>query len=222
MTYIENIFICIAIPLVLSLFFIQGKARFYTAFIVIGIIVCLLSAYVSSFFMEHYHTNAMITAIEITPVCEEIMKLLPLLFYLLVFEPKQQDIIPAAIAIAVGFATFENVCYLTENGAESFFFMLTRGISAGALHILCGIALGYGLAYVYRKGLSAFTGTFGLLGACICFHAIYNLLISATQKSWQHMGYFFPSAMILCLFLIKCIAEKKKKDAPLRQENKKI
>ena len=58
-----------------------------------------------------------VAAIEITPVCEEVMKLLPLLFFYLVFESEPKEMPAAAIAIAVGFATFENVCYLTENGA---------------------------------------------------------------------------------------------------------
>ena len=45
------------------------------------------------------------------------MKLLPLVFYLLVFEPEGDKIKAAAITIALSFATFENVCYLIQNGA---------------------------------------------------------------------------------------------------------
>ncbi len=121
MTYIENIFICLAIPLILSLFFTKGRARSFTLFLTVGMGVCLLGAYVSSFFMGYYGV---------------VMKLLPLLFYFLIFEPEPKELPSAAIAIAVGFATFENVCYLTENGAEDFTFLLIRGISAGAIHIL--------------------------------------------------------------------------------------
>ena len=46
-------------------------------------LVCMLSAYVNSFFMSAYGADEMIAAIEITPVCEELIKLLPLLFYFL-------------------------------------------------------------------------------------------------------------------------------------------
>lgn len=49
MTYIENIFICLAIPLILSLFFTKGRARSFTLFLTVGMGVCLLGAYVSSF-----------------------------------------------------------------------------------------------------------------------------------------------------------------------------
>ena len=133
MIYIENIFVCIAIPMLLSLFFTEHRQRVFTLFVVAGMAICLLAAYVSSFFMNYYQTNATTTMIEITPVCEEVMKLLPLLFYYLIFEPEKKQVTSAALALSVGFATFENACYLTENGASQFSFLLIRGISAGAV-----------------------------------------------------------------------------------------
>lgn len=199
MIHIENIFTCLAIPMLLSLLFTKGRTRVFTRFVVIGMGVCLFSAYVSSFFMGYYGVDAVTAAIEITPVCEEVMKLLPLLFYLLIFEPEPQRVPSAALAIAVGFATFENVCYLTENGAEDFTFLLIRGISAGALHILCGILLGFGISYVFRRRWLAMTGTVGILGVCVGFHAIYNLLITA-DGAWRSAGYLFPSLLIVCLY----------------------
>ena len=198
MMYIENIFICISIPLLLSLIFIQGEARKYTLFVCIGMGICVLSADVSSFFMNYYGVDTIEASIEITPVCEEVMKLFPLLFYILIFEPQRSQIPRVAIAIAVGFATFENVCYLTENGAADFDLLLIRGISTGALHILCGIFIGFGLAYIFRQRAIAITGMVGLLGACGVFHAIFNLLISA-DGIWRWMGYLFPSGMIIVL-----------------------
>ena len=209
MIYIENIFICLAIPLVLSMLFIGGRTRIFMLFIIAGMGVCLLSAYVNSFFMGYYGVDATVAVVEITPVCEEVMKLLPLLFYVLIFEPKVRNLPEAAVALAVGFATFENVCYLTENGAENFMFLLARGLSAGALHILCGILIGFGLSYVFRHRWLAFTGTMGLLGACIAFHAIYNLLISA-EGGWQIAGYLLPSALIVLLFAGKLLLPKLK------------
>lgn len=209
MTYIENIFICLAIPLILSLFFTKDRARSFTLFLTIGMGVCLLGAYVSSFFMGYYGVDTTVAAIEITPVCEEVMKLLPLLFYVLIFEPNMRDLPEAAVAIAVGFATFENVCYLTENGAEDLMFLLIRGLSAGALHILCGILIGFGLSHVIRRRWLAFTGTVGLLGVCIVFHAIYNLLISG-EGNWRIAGYLFPSVLIALLFVGKLLLPKLK------------
>ena len=45
MMYIENIFICISIPLFLSLIFIRGDMRKYMLFICIGMGMCVLSNY---------------------------------------------------------------------------------------------------------------------------------------------------------------------------------
>ena len=209
MIYIENIFVCLAIPLALCMLFIGGRTRRFMLFMMSGMSVCLLSAYVNSFFMGHYGVNATVAVVEITPVCEEVMKLLPLLFYILIFEPKVRTLPEAAVALAVGFATFENVCYLTENGAEDLMFLLIRGLSAGALHILCGIMIGFGLSYVFRRRRLAFTRTMGLLGTCIVFHAIYNLLISG-NGAWRIAGYFFPSALIACLFAGRLLLPKLK------------
>ena len=80
MIYIENVFVCLAIPLALCMLFIGGRTRKFMLFMVAGMGVCLLSAYVNSFFMLHYGADATVTVVEITPVCEEVMKLLPLLF----------------------------------------------------------------------------------------------------------------------------------------------
>ncbi len=202
MTYIENVFLCLTVPLILSLFFKSGSARRSTLFTILGMGICLLSAYVSSFFMGFYGTDTLTASVEITPVCEEVMKLLPLLFYLLIFEPRPNELPAAAIAIAAGFATFENVCYLAENGAENLTFLLIRGVSAGALHILCGILTGFGISHVFRRRWLMLTGTVGILGTCTGFHAIYNLLISA-DGPLRAAGYVFPSVFILCLFVIR-------------------
>ena len=160
MTYIENIFLCLALPMLLSLLFTSGSPRRFTLFVVLGMATCLLSAYVSSFFMGRHQCSAVTTAIEIAPVCEEILKLLPLLLYFLIFEPDSHKLTPAAIGIAVGFATFENVCYLTENGAGSFVFPahprhVRRGPASGLRHpdrSGTGLCVPPSVAHLHRHG----------------------------------------------------------------------
>lgn len=49
MTYIENIFICLAIPMILSMFFTKRETRKSTLFFVTGMVVCMIAAYISSF-----------------------------------------------------------------------------------------------------------------------------------------------------------------------------
>ena len=191
MTYIENVFVCMAAPLVVALLSLKRGHRAALVFCLAGMGACLLSAYLNTFFAQLYQADAVNAATQIAPVVEEVMKLLPLLFYLLIFEPKAEQIKNAAVITALSFATFENVCYLIQNGAGHFSFIFFRGIGTGAMHVICGAIVGGGLAYVWQRTWLKIAGTCGLLGAAITFHAIYNLLI-AYGGAAQYIAYLLP------------------------------
>ena len=103
--------------------------------------------------------------------------------------------IPAAITVALSFATFENVCYLIQNGADRFSFIFFRGFGTGAMHVLCGLIVGGGLTYTWRRTWLKVAGTCGLLGAAITLHAIYNLLI-AYGGAAQYVAYALPVLLV--------------------------
>ena len=151
MTCIENIFICMASPLLVAALCMGRRRLRFFLFGVAGMGVCLLSAYINTFLAAVYQTDALAATVEIAPVVEEVMKLLPLVFYLLVFEPEAERIKPAAITAALSFATFENVCYLIQNGAGRFSFIFFRGFGTGAMHVLCGLIVGGGLTYAWQR-----------------------------------------------------------------------
>ena len=195
MTYIENIFVCVAAPLLVAAFCMGRKYLRFFLFTFAGMGACLISAYVNTFFVAIYEATVFNATAEIAPVVEEVIKLLPLLFYLLVFEPEPEQIHPAALTVAAGFATFENICYLIQNGAGHFSFIFFRGIGTGAMHVICGAIVGGGLAYVWQRTWLKIAGTCGLLGAAITFHALYNLLI-AYGGAVQYAAYVLP-VMIL-------------------------
>lgn len=191
MTYIENVFVCLAAPLLLATLYIDKKYRSIFYFCFAGMGVCVLSAYINTFFARYYHADYMNATTQIAPIIEEIMKLLPLLFYLLIFEPKPEKITRAVFIVAISFTTFENVCYLIENGAAHLTYILIRGFGTGAMHIVCGTIVSYGLVYVWKHNWLRIAGTSGLLGAAITFHGIYNLLI-AYGGSLQYLAYWLP------------------------------
>ncbi|NLA11460.1 MAG: PrsW family intramembrane metalloprotease [Firmicutes bacterium] len=191
MTYIENIFVCIAAPLLVTALCMGKRYARIFFFCFAGMAACLLSAYINTFFAQLYNADLINATTQIAPVVEEIMKLLPLLFYLLIFEPKAEKINTAVLIVATGFATFENICYLTQNGAAQLSFLLIRGFGTGAMHIVCGAVVGFGLVYVWPRGWLRVAGTGGLLGAAITFHAIYNLLI-AYGGTVQYIAYALP------------------------------
>ena len=115
-----------------------------------------------------------------------------------------EEIKIAAVITALSFATFENVCYLIQNGAGHFSFIFFRGIGTGAMHVICGAIVGGGLAYVWRRMWLKIAGTCGLLGAVITFHAIYNLLI-AYGGAAQYIAYLLP---VLILTAGKSLARR--------------
>ena len=88
-------------------------------------------------------------------------------------------------------------------------FLLMRGISAGAVHILCGLAEGGGLAYVFYRRWLAFMGIIAVLGACIVFHGIYNLLI-ISDGIWKNAGYLLPILLLLISYWVRRLVMGKK------------
>ncbi len=197
MTYIENIFVCMIAPLIMAMLCLGKKYRRAFLFCIIGMGMCLLSAYLNTFFAGVYSATALNATTQIAPVVEEIMKLLPLLFYLAVFQPDQRKFQVAAVVIGAGFATFENVCYLTQNGAEDFWFLLIRGFGTGAMHVVCGGGYGYWIKSAWNnRGLRAVC-LFGLLCLVITYHAIYNMLVSV-GGALQYVAYIIPIFTVLC------------------------
>ena len=191
MTYIENVLVCIAAPLFITMLCVGRKYRAAFVFCFAGMLVCLLSAYLNTFFTIIYQADTMNAATQIAPVVEEIMKLLPLLFFLIVFEPDLQRFRLAAMLVAASFATFENICYLAENGAGQMLFLLIRGFGTGTMHVVCGSAYSEGLRFVWHDRLLRSVCIPGLLCVTIIYHAIYNLLVSV-GGSVQVIGYCVP------------------------------
>ena len=104
MTYVENIFLCMASPLLVAALCMGRRQLRLFLFCIAGMGVCLLSAYINTFLSAVCQADALAATVEIAPVVEEVMKLLPLAFYLLVFEPEGKRIKPAAITIALAYA----------------------------------------------------------------------------------------------------------------------
>ena len=89
MTYIENIFICMVSPLLVAALCMGRRQLRFFLFCIAGMGVCLLSAYINTFLAAVCQADALAATAEIAPVVEEMMKLLPLVFYLLVFERRE-------------------------------------------------------------------------------------------------------------------------------------
>ena len=202
MNYIENIFICLAAPLFIAVICLRGTWKRLIIFLLCGMTACLLSSYISTFFAIERGADILFASIEIAPVVEEVMKLLPVLFYLLVFEPDRLDTLECLITSAIGFATLENVCYLTQNGASHILHLLIRGFSTGAMHVVCGAIVGLGLYGLWNRLWLRTYGTVGILALAIVYHGIFNLLVSRPGIS-ARIGYVIPVLTIVLWMAVR-------------------
>lgn len=191
MIYAENILLCIAIPLVISLLFVRGDVRRYTAAFLFGMGVCLIAAYISGFLNLVSGMGENDTSVFLSPIVEELMKLMPLLFFIVLFTPEEHTLTMLAVAIGAGFATFENCCYILTSGAESFTFIMIRGLAVGVMHIVSILALAVWFIIAKHLQVFSFSSIIGGLSLSMVFHALYNLLVSEPGVS-RYIGYLLP------------------------------
>lgn len=201
MIYAENILICIAIPLLVSLLFVRGEVRRYLAAFLFGMGVCLLAAYISSFLGNTVGMTENDTAVYLSPVVEELMKLLPLGFFTVMIASKERRQTMLAVAVGAGFATFENCCYILTSGAENLGYILIRGFAVGVMHIMSILALS--MWFLIAKRLKVFNFSSITVGVSIAmiFHGLYNLLVSKPGISTV-LGFLMPPLTALLLFLL--------------------
>ena len=194
MTYIENIFVCIAAPLLVAALCMGRRYLRFFLFAFAGMGACLIASYLNTFFAALYGATAFNATAEIAPVV----------------EPAAEKILPAVITLAASFATFENICYLIEHGAERVGFLLIRGFGTGAMHIVCGAIVGFGLVYVWQRGWLRLAGTCGFLGTAVIFHGTYNLLIA--YGGWvQYIAYALPlAALALGMIASRALSRERK------------
>ena len=199
MIYSENILLCISIPLLLTAIYTRGAARRSISAFLVGMVTCLLSSYISGYLTLLTDMELNASAVYISPTIEEIMKLLPLLFFLLVFRPREMTLVTFAISLGAGFATFENCCYLLATGSESLAFTLVRGLAVGVMHIVCMLAMSLSLIMVRRYRVFSFSTVVGCLSLSVVFHALYNLLVSASGIP-SYIGYGLPILTALAFY----------------------
>ncbi len=178
MIYAENILLCIAIPLIVSLFFIHGNVRRYMGAFLTGMGMCLISAYIDGFLSVATGTGENDTSIFLSPVVEELMKLLPLMLFMIMLEVEDTMLTMLAVAIGAGFATFENCCYILTAGAGNLGYILIRGLAVGIMHIVSVLALSIWFAMAKRLRMFSIPAVAVGMSIAMIFHALYNLLVS--------------------------------------------
>lgn len=204
MIYAENIFIFLVAPFIVGLFLLKGETRRFIGFFLVGSVACLLSSYINSFIAGVCDMTSTQAIVKVTPIIEEVMKVLPLLFYMIIFMPEKNRIFKCSVALGIGFATFENCCYVVANGADDIYFVLIRGFAVGIMHVLCAVVLGFALGFGARRNHFSWIGVFASVSICVSYHAIYNLMVSGGER-WQLYGYFMPFVMVIVIVIAKTL-----------------
>ena len=123
-----------------------------------------------------------------------------MLFFLLVFEPEKRTAITGALMTAVGFATFENVCFLTSYGSAELLRLVIRGFGTGAMHVVCGMIVAIGLFFLWDQVWLRVVGGFALLCFVITFHAVFNIFVMQSGAVFW-IGSLIP-LIVIFLYLL--------------------
>ena len=201
MIYAENVLICIAVPLAITLLFTRGSAHCLTISFLAGMLVCILSAYISGFIQLISGFTAEDTSIFLSPMIEECMKLLSMLFCVYVFNPSDDDTQLCAVGVGAGFATLENCCFILSAGASLLTYVMVRGMAVGVMHIVTLVALAKGMQLLKAYKAFSLAGIVGVWSLSVTVHGLYNLLVSKPGVS-SYIGYVMPMVCAIVLYMI--------------------
>ena len=185
------LFVSIAIPLLLMVLLVEKKARLPVVFMLIGIFVSVFASEVNGLLVQMLSMDTYSITVIVTPVSEEILKALPILYYAIVISDKREKLFTSSMALGIGFALLENAYYLLNYDNFSMLSAIIRAFGAGLMHGMCTLLVGVGISFVKKKSKMFAVGTFGLLSTAIVYHGIYNILI---QSEFSIVGALLPIA----------------------------
>ena len=201
------LFISISIPLLLMALLMEKKARLPILFMIIGIFVSVFASEVNGLLSKLLSMDTYSMTVIITPVTEELLKALPVLYYAIVISDKRERLFTASMALGIGFAWLENAYFLLNSDHFTIIIAIIRAFGAGLMHGMCTLLVGVGISFVKKKSKLFVVGTFGLLSTAIVYHGIYNILI---QSEFSTVGALLPIATYIP-FLIRRLRVKNRK-----------
>ena len=199
--------ICISAPLILMAALADAKSRRLLGFMILGIYIAVLASEVNALLsfafadpMDHFHIT-----ITITPVNEEILKALPLLFTAIVFCDDRELLFQRAMSIGLGFAIMENTFILIKNvESVSLLWAMIRGFSSSLMHALCTIGIGIGISMIKRRRKLFVCSTFAWLMVATIYHSMFNMLV---QSDYMYVGVAIP---VISYIPITIVIKKKR------------
>jgi RsiW-degrading membrane proteinase PrsW (M82 family) len=185
---------------------VERKARLPIIFMLFGIFVSVFASEVNGFLKTVLSMDVYSITVIVTPITEEILKALPILYYAIVISDKREQLFTASMATGIGFAILENAYYLLNYHNFSMLSAIIRAFGAGLMHGMCTLLVGVGISFVKKKSKLFSVGTFGLLSTAIVYHGIYNILI---QSKYNVVGALLPIATYIPFFVWRLWAKHK-------------
>ena len=203
------LFVAIFVPILLMTCLVEKKARHPLVFVLIGIFVSVFASEVNGVMVDLLPLSTFEVTIIVTPISEEILKAIPILFFASILSPKKEAVFTAAMAIGIGFAVLENAFYMLNDTSFNMIDAIVRAFGAGLMHGMCTLLVGVGILFVKKKRKLFVVGTFAMLSTAITYHGIYNMLV---QSDYQIIGYLLPIATYIP-FMVWRIKKLKQKNA---------
>ena len=205
------LFICLVAPMLLMVLMLRGRSRLLVGYMLLGIFVSLFVSELNTILLNSCGGDMLYVSTAVTPVTEEIVKAIPVLFYAVVFSDNRDRVMPIAFAIGVGYAMFENMVILAQNVENvTVGWAIIRGFSTALMHAICTVAVGYGICLVKKRPKLFRCGTFALLTLASIYHGIFNMLV---QSDYKYLGFFLPAVTYIPILLMQYRYHKNKKDA---------
>lgn len=192
------LFVAISIPILLMALLVEKKARFPIMFMLIGIFVSVFASEVNGLLLKILSMDTYSITTIVTPVSEEFLKALPILYYAVVISDKRERLFTASMALGIGFAVLENAYFLLQSPDFNMISAMIRAFGSGLMHGMCTLLVGVGISYVKKKRKMFAVGTFGLLSTVIIYHGVYNILI---QSEFSIVGALLPIATYVPFFI---------------------
>lgn len=128
---------------------------------------------------------------------EELCKFLVIRFYAYrnSYFDETIDGIVYGVAVASGFATFENIFYVTEHGMAV---GMIRAVLSVPLHVFTGVILGYWLAKSKFQNISPWSANLTALAIVVMAHGFFDFVLSYDAASYFYLS-LIPVALLAWL-----------------------
>lgn len=182
----------------MMLFVVHGRMRLVFIFILCGLCACLAAAYINTAALNLLGVTKFYMTVNVTPMFEEFLKLLPILVYLFAAKPERSDLIESGIACGIGFSVLENAVIIARAAdTVSLVTAVIRGVGAGMMHALCVCISAYGISLFGKRKRWFLPVTAALVICAMTYHSLYNIL---AQSPYYFLGVAVNAVIYAVLF----------------------